>query len=68
MEAANFVNRTIDPHDARAYSISLSPQGEKAIPRIQEALASWEQHLLDIIDMEAREDFKRILENLAMNS
>ena len=64
LEAKGFLQRKIDPHDARAYLLSLKPQGRRSALRVIAALDRLQKEFESEIGKSALGDMIRSLRSL----
>jgi DNA-binding MarR family transcriptional regulator len=65
LEAKNLVQRKIDPEDARAYHLTLKPQGRKTAVRVIGALDKLQRAFEHKVGKEALQSALRVLGSLA---
>lgn len=65
LEAKGFVQRKIDPEDARAYQLALKPQGKKAAIRVIGALDKLQRDFENEIGKDALQSALRVIHSLA---
>lgn len=65
LEAKGFVQRKIDPDDARAYHLALKPQGRKAAIRVIGALDRAQREFEDQVGKDALQTALRVVRSLA---
>ncbi|QAT48838.1 MarR family transcriptional regulator [Caproiciproducens sp. NJN-50] len=60
LEKNGFVTRVTDPGDRRAYQVFLTQKAKEILPRIQEAMAQWDE----FIQADLTEEERRLLEGV----
>ena len=65
LEANGFVQRKIDPDDARAYHLTLKPQGKKAAIRVIGALDKLQRDFENEVGKDALQSALRVIHTLA---
>ena len=65
LEAKGFVQRKIDPDDARAYHLTLKPQGKKAAIRVIGALDKLQRDFENEVGKDALQSALRVIHTLA---
>jgi len=65
LEAKGFVQRKIDPEDARAYHLALKPQGRKAAMRVIGALDKVQRDFENKVGKDALQSALRVVRSLA---
>lgn len=65
LEAKGFVQRKIDPDDARAYHLTLKPQGKKAAIRVIGALDKLQRDFENEVGEDALQSALRVIHTLA---
>jgi DNA-binding MarR family transcriptional regulator len=65
LEAKGFVQRKIDPADARAYHLTLKPQGRKTAVRVIGALDKVQREFENKVGKETLQSALRIIRSLA---
>lgn len=61
---AELVSRTRRSQDSRAAALSLTPRGDEALQRGQQAVATLNQLVLDALGVAGREQLSRLLDDL----
>ncbi len=65
LEAKGFVQRKIDPEDARAYHLTLKPQGRKTAVRVIGALDKVQREFEHNVGKDALQSALRVIRSLA---
>jgi DNA-binding MarR family transcriptional regulator len=65
LEAKGFVQRKIDPNDARAYHLTLKPQGRKTAIRVIGALDKVQREFENKVGKDALQSALRVIRSLA---
>lgn len=68
LEAKRLVDGRTNEDNRREKILSLSPAGRQAIERMQDALASWEDHVFEGVGREDRLAAERAIARMAQNS
>jgi DNA-binding MarR family transcriptional regulator len=64
LEAKGLIERQVDPADARVNVLLLTPQGQEAVLRIQEAVAQVLADILTPLSSEEQETLRALLRRL----
>ncbi len=68
LEAKGFVQRKIDPQDARAYHLTLKPQGRKTAVRVIGALDKVQREFENKVGKDALQSALRVIRSLAASA